>query len=410
MRADVVIVGGGIAGSGLATLLARGGLDVVVLERQERYRDRVRGEFMPPWGYHELAAAGLLDVVEQGDCALATSATPYDEVTPVDVAEASSFDFSTVIPGVPGGLSLGHPATCQALADAAVAAGTRFVRGVTAVEVHAGDQPHVRFRHDGAAREVRARIVVGADGRTSTVRRQLGIPLHHGGLRTAAAGLLVEGLTAWPEGVASIGTCDDVHFLLFPRRDGRARLYLAWDRAEPSRFAGPDGTARFLERFATVDCLPDPAIFRKVEPQGPCASYLFEDTWTDRPYAPGAVLVGDAAGYSDPIIGLGLSIAVRDVRLVSAALLANAAWNTTMFEPYAVERALRMRRLRMTATVATRLRATFTDEARRRRAASFARLVDDETSWLALLPAVVGPDLAPPGAFEPEAAERLLTL
>ncbi|MDP8932110.1 MAG: FAD-dependent oxidoreductase, partial [Actinomycetota bacterium] len=41
--ADVVVVGGGIAGSALATALAMGGLEVVVLERQSAYRDKVRG-------------------------------------------------------------------------------------------------------------------------------------------------------------------------------------------------------------------------------------------------------------------------------------------------------------------------------------------------------------------------------
>lgn len=44
--ADVVIVGGGIAGSALATVLARGGHEVVLLERQTVYRDKVHGEGM----------------------------------------------------------------------------------------------------------------------------------------------------------------------------------------------------------------------------------------------------------------------------------------------------------------------------------------------------------------------------
>ncbi len=42
---DVVIVGGGIAGNALATMLARAGTAVLVLERSAVYRDRVRGEF-----------------------------------------------------------------------------------------------------------------------------------------------------------------------------------------------------------------------------------------------------------------------------------------------------------------------------------------------------------------------------
>ena len=47
---DVVVVGGGIAGSCLAGVLARGGLAVLLLERESAFRDRVRGELTWPWG------------------------------------------------------------------------------------------------------------------------------------------------------------------------------------------------------------------------------------------------------------------------------------------------------------------------------------------------------------------------
>ncbi|MBV8717173.1 MAG: FAD-dependent monooxygenase, partial [Chloroflexi bacterium] len=49
-RIDAVIVGGGIGGSALATVLARNGLAVTVLEQQRTYADRVRGEYMAAWG------------------------------------------------------------------------------------------------------------------------------------------------------------------------------------------------------------------------------------------------------------------------------------------------------------------------------------------------------------------------
>jgi 2-polyprenyl-6-methoxyphenol hydroxylase-like FAD-dependent oxidoreductase len=45
---EIVIVGAGIGGSALATVLARQGLSVAVLERDLRAVDRVRGEFMAP--------------------------------------------------------------------------------------------------------------------------------------------------------------------------------------------------------------------------------------------------------------------------------------------------------------------------------------------------------------------------
>src|SRR5687767_10351385 len=58
---DVIIVGGGIGGSGLATVLARKGKRVLVLEREPKFRDRVRGENMLPWGVSVARRIGLLD-------------------------------------------------------------------------------------------------------------------------------------------------------------------------------------------------------------------------------------------------------------------------------------------------------------------------------------------------------------
>jgi len=50
MGYDAVIVGGGLAGSTLAKNLAEVGCQVLVLERETRFKDRVRGEQMNPWG------------------------------------------------------------------------------------------------------------------------------------------------------------------------------------------------------------------------------------------------------------------------------------------------------------------------------------------------------------------------
>ena len=56
---DVVIVGGGLGGSALGGYLANAGLDVLVLERLTEFSDRVRGEWMAPWGAAELKKLGL---------------------------------------------------------------------------------------------------------------------------------------------------------------------------------------------------------------------------------------------------------------------------------------------------------------------------------------------------------------
>ncbi len=49
LTADVAVVGGGVAGSSVAAVLASAGLGVVLVEREARFRDRVRGESIHPW-------------------------------------------------------------------------------------------------------------------------------------------------------------------------------------------------------------------------------------------------------------------------------------------------------------------------------------------------------------------------
>jgi flavin-dependent dehydrogenase len=67
MDYDLITVGGGLAGAALAKALAERGARVLVLERETRFRDRVRGEAMHPWG-------GLASVVRTGrDWAMAGS-------------------------------------------------------------------------------------------------------------------------------------------------------------------------------------------------------------------------------------------------------------------------------------------------------------------------------------------------
>src|SRR5205814_2105511 len=85
-------------------------------------------------------------------------------------------------------------------------------------------------------------------------------------------------------------------------------------------------------------------------PAGPCATYPGDDTWTDAPYTDGVVLIGDAAGHNDPIVGQGLSIAMRDARMVRDLVL-DGARTAEAFAPYGAERFSRMERLRLVADI-----------------------------------------------------------
>jgi len=119
------------------------------------------------------------------------------------------------------------------------------------------------------------------------------------------------------------------------------------------------------------------------------------------------VLIGDAAGWNDPIVGLGLSITYRDVRIVSD-ILAGADWSMAAFAPYAEERSERMRRLRLAASVTSTLDAEFGEAAKARRRRHFERTAMDPSLGAYGLAIMGGPDMAPPEIFTEAFRERVL--
>src|SRR5262245_55991617 len=166
---DVVIIGGGIAGNAVAATLARAGKGVLVLERTTVYRDRVLGEYFQPWGVAELRILGLFDTLVQAGGVVITRNVPYDETEQPAESEAAAVWFDKVLPDVPGGLSVGHPTTCEALAEAARAAGATILHGVARIELQLGSTPTVRYVLDSAERTACCRLMVGADGRESEI-------------------------------------------------------------------------------------------------------------------------------------------------------------------------------------------------------------------------------------------------
>ena len=240
--------------------------------------------------------------------------------------------------------------------------------------------------------------------------KQLGLELRETVARTNAAGLLVEGFEAYPSDCMSAGTSGNCFYIVTPRAGGVARLYVLWDVANRSRFAGADGTRRFLEAYGKYR-FPFSQEVMAAKPAGPCATYPMNDSYMDEPVVEGGVLIGDAAGWNDPIIGQGLSIALRDARMVSEILLAERdGWSKTTFTPYASERKERMRRLRISAQVATDIRCTFTPAGATRRAAWFETLLSDPLVQVTGVTPLLGPDAMPAEGYEPAVIERVLAL
>jgi len=407
-QAEVVVVGAGIAGGSLATALARRGKSVLLLDKSVVHKDVVRGEFLVPWGVEEATKLGVLDVLLAAGGHYTPFSVPYGEGVPPDVARTRRLDLSKLIAGVAGPLTFGHPQTCQALDDAAEAAGAAVLRGISDLKVEAGNPPTLSFSVGGQHQIVKPRLIVGADGRGSAVARQAGLrptsdPDHH-----LMAGLLVDEVLDWPEDEFSIGTEGDVRFYVFPQGRGRMRLYFCYRLDQSARFSGADKERKFLEAFR-LSCLPRSDLFVSAQPAGPCHGYPNADSWIDTPVAGGIVLIGDAAGHNDPTIGQGLALAFRDARLVSEALLGSEEWTTETFVPYAEERRERMKRLRFAARQVSILTAEFTEEARMRRQRVFARMAADPNLRVFMLPALKGPYGVPDHVYDQAAWDNLFS-
>ena len=99
---DVAIVGGGIAGAALATVLARDGYEVLLLERQTSYRDKVRGEILVCWGVAEMLALDLEKPFLDAGGHYVTRAVMYDEVIDPSTAERTRSRWTVCCPGFPG--------------------------------------------------------------------------------------------------------------------------------------------------------------------------------------------------------------------------------------------------------------------------------------------------------------------
>ena len=406
---DVVVVGGGIGGSALATVIARAGIATVILEKSAVHVDHVRGEWIAPWGVNETIRLGLYEtLVAAGGHHLGEHVSFGDDVDEA-TARAEALNFPAFEgAGFKPPLCMRHPDMCNLLNSTAVKSGATLRREVSEVTVAAGSPPEVRFKHGGRAYHLKPRLVIGADGRNSIVRGQAGIEQHRDPTHHLMTGMLVDDIDGWPPSLQTIGTEGDINYLVFPQSPSRARLYICYGLEQKRRFAGADAQARFLDAFR-LKTLPGSEFIVKGTPAGPCPSYGNEDTWTEVPFAPGVVLVGDAAGHNDPIIGQGLSITYRDVRMVRDLMLENREWTPAAFRSYAEERRERMRRLRFVGIVQSILTAEFGPRARERRINFREEL--KRGNFINPAPAAfLGPETVPAEAFEQQVVNRIRAL
>src|SRR5512142_707845 len=278
-RYDLIVVGGGLAGSALARSLAEHGARVLVLEREAVFRDRVRGELVQPWGVAEARKLGIYDLLKETcgyEVRLRTNqifgAPP---VRPRDLVETT--------PARAGSLHFPHPEMQEGLLKAAVQAGATVLRGRRVTGVVPGTPARVSVSSGDTEVEYEAPLVVGADGRASACRRWAGFAAQHDPEGRVMAGVLLTGLDA-PESLTQAFINPQRHSVTFmiPLGGGRFRCYSAqYDGQRDSRLSGAAALGEFIERCIATGAPME--AFEQAALAGPLASFDCAESWVPHP-------------------------------------------------------------------------------------------------------------------------------
>ncbi|MGZ6241547.1 MAG: NAD(P)/FAD-dependent oxidoreductase [Candidatus Binataceae bacterium] len=316
---DIVTAGGGLGGAAVAAVMARAGARVLVVERETRFQDRVRGEIMEPWGVAETRRLGIYDAIRS-----AAHDSPFWQIY-LGGMKLDRRDCVATTPHNLPNLAIYHPALQELVLAEAAKAGAEVRRGATVREVRPGNPPTVTIESDGRVEELTPRLVVGADGRSSMLRKWCGFATRREPDRYYIAGLLFEEMPAPSD--TSIGAYNPVLGqvgYLFPQGGGRVRAYNVYPTDADFRLQGEAATGRFAAE--ALRCGIPPEYYEGARASGPLASFMSADHWVENPYRDGVVLIGDAAGASDPIWGQGLSLTCRDARVLTDFLRERQDW------------------------------------------------------------------------------------
>lgn len=309
---DVVIAGAGPAGAALAARLARLGMRVLLIDPAAFPRGKACGESLNP------GAVAALERLGAG--AALTAASPlrgwrlFARIGAPDRGAARPRECRLPFPSPAAGVA--RVRLDAELLRFACAAGAEFAQGWRAEALiwdRGVPRGLVAVRPGRPRALVPARVVVGADGLHSRVRRLLG-------LQADAPAPDRHALSAHYTGIDGVAEWGELHFApwgvcgLAPVGEGVANVVVVLHGAPELRFAG-DKAGRMQEALAAVDSIAG-RLAGAALLEGPRGAGAFRQP-VRAAARPGALLVGDAAGYFDPLTGQGIYRALRSAELAA---------------------------------------------------------------------------------------------
>jgi geranylgeranyl reductase family protein len=312
--AEVIVVGGGPAGSTAAFFLARAGCDVLLLDRATFPRDKPCSEYLSPQAGRLLQEMGALEALEQGPCARLTGMRVH---APDGTSFSGSFNARTgFTPFRDYGIAVRRPILDALLLSRAEQAGARIREGTDVRDVLRDDNGRVNgvmVRTNGEPITLHAPLVIGADGLRSVVARRTELGRHGQWPRRLA-------LVSHFHGIPHDADVGDMHVFdggyagFAPVGDGLTNVAVVI----PTRYSREIGNDResIMDRLlATTPSvssrLAGATRATPVRAIGPF-NWHARTAWT-----PGVALVGDAADFFDPFTGEGMYAAMRGAELLT---------------------------------------------------------------------------------------------
>ncbi|MET7291279.1 FAD-dependent monooxygenase [Streptomyces griseoloalbus] len=306
---DVLIVGSGPAGALLGYLLARRGVDVLVVEKQADFEREFRGESLAAPSVTTLRRLGFGDALDRHGYLESSGVGMWLEgrrVFHVDYRRLSLETLPIEFPQPPLLHALQHRAA--AFPNHHFAGSTRFT-GL--VEEDGAVRGAVVRPAGGTPVTVRSRLVVGADGRFSRVRKAAGLVPR---TDQAARDLLSFRLPrpdGWPL-ESELVVDHDRHLAVLPTYPDAIRV----SHNLPKRGLGElraQGIDSFRDRVASIDPRLGPLLeshLRSWDDTGFLEVFNAElDEWAKD----GLLLIGDASHTATPTLGQGVNLAIQDV-------------------------------------------------------------------------------------------------